>query len=108
MDKPEVSVVITTYKRPEKLGRAIKSVLNQSLKDWELIIVDDNNADSPFRKETGAFMEGYLGDSRIRYIKHEKNAGAPAARNTGIKAAMGAYIALLDDDDEFGLRWGKN
>ena len=101
MDKPEVSVVITTYKRPEKLGRAIKSVLNQSLNDWELIIVDDNNADSPFRAETETFMTGYLGDSRIRYIKHEKNSGAPAARNTGIKAAVGTYIALLDDDDEF-------
>ncbi|MBQ7745857.1 MAG: glycosyltransferase family 2 protein, partial [Spirochaetia bacterium] len=100
-NKPEVSVVITTYKRPEKLGRAIKSVLDQSLKDWELIIVDDNSVDSPFRAETEAFMAGYLGDSRIRYIKHEKNSGAPAARNTGIKAAVGTYIALLDDDDEF-------
>ena len=69
-NKPEVSVVITTYKRPGKLGRAIKSVLDQSLKDWELIIVDDNNADSPFRAETEAFMATYLGDSRIRYIKH--------------------------------------
>ena len=101
MDKPEVSVVITTYKRPEKLARAIKSVLDQTLKDWELIIVDDNNADSPFRAETEAFMESYLADPRIRYIKHEKNSGAPAARNTGIKAAVGTYIALLDDDDEF-------
>ena len=101
MDKPEVSVVITTYKRPEKLGRAIKSVLNQTLRNWELIIVDDNNADSPFRQETEAFMASYLSDSRVRYIKHEKNSGAPAARNTGIKAAVGTYIALLDDDDEF-------
>ena len=100
-NKPEVSVVITTYKRPGKLGRAIKSVLDQSLEDWELIIVDDNNADSPFRAETEVFMATYLGDSRIRYIKHEKNSGAPAARNTGIKAAVGTYIALLDDDDEF-------
>ena len=100
-NKPEVSVVITTYKRPGKLGRAIKSVLDQSLEDWELIIVDDNNGDSPFRAETEAFMATYLGDSRIRYIKHEKNSGAPAARNTGIKAAVGTYIALLDDDDEF-------
>ncbi|MBR4797518.1 MAG: glycosyltransferase family 2 protein, partial [Spirochaetia bacterium] len=101
MDKPEVSVVITTYKRPEKLARAIKSVLDQSLKDWELIIVDDNSAGSPFRAETEAFMASYLADSRVRYIKHEKNSGAPAARNTGIKAAVGTYIALLDDDDEF-------
>ncbi len=100
-NKPEVSVVITTYKRPGKLGRAIKSVLDQTLKDWELIVVDDNNADTPFRQETESFMEPYLADSRIRYIKHEKNAGAPAARNTGIKAAVGTYIALLDDDDEF-------
>ena len=101
MDKPEVSVVITTYKRPEKLGRAIKSVLDQTLKEWELIIVDDNNGDSPFRSETEAFMASYLADPRVRYIKHEKNSGAPAARNTGIKAAAGTYIALLDDDDEF-------
>ncbi|MBR0318476.1 MAG: glycosyltransferase family 2 protein [Spirochaetia bacterium] len=101
MDKHEVSVVITTYKRPDKLGRAIRSVLNQTLKDWELIIVDDNNADSPFRQETEAFMADYLADSRIRYIKHEKNSGAPEARNTGIKAAVGTYIAFLDDDDEF-------
>ena len=97
----EVSVVITTYKRPDKLGRAIKSVLSQTLKKWELIVIDDNSADTPFRKETESFMEPYLSDSRIRYIKHEKNAGAPAARNTGIKAAKGSYIAFLDDDDEF-------
>lgn len=97
----EVSVVITTYKRPDKLGRAIKSVLSQTLKKWELIVVDDNSTDTPFRKETESFMEPYLSDSRIRYIKHEKNAGAPAARNTGIKAAKGSYIAFLDDDDEF-------
>ena len=95
----EVSVVVTTYKRPDKLGRAIKSVLSQTLKKWELIVVDDNSADTPFRKETESFMEPYLSDSRIRYIKHEKNAGAPAARNTGIKAAKGSYIAFLDDDD---------
>jgi len=100
-ENPEVSVVITTYKRPEKLSRAISSVLAQTLKDWELLIVDDNDSGSEYRKETESFIAPYLADSRIKYIKHDKNSGAPAARNTGIKAAVCEYVALLDDDDEF-------
>lgn len=104
---PEVSVIITTYKRPEKLGRSIRSVLSQTFKNWELLVVDDNDEGSSFREETEAFMAPYLlqnggsPDGRIKYIKHEKNMGAPEARNTGIKNSAGEYIAFLDDDDEF-------
>ena len=90
-NKPEVSVVITTYKRPEKLGRAIKSVLSQSLKDWELIIVDDNNAESPFRAETETFMAGYLGDSCAKCSAVGRNGTSmsrkPSSRNAAIVAS---------------------
>lgn len=103
-----VSVVITTCGRePDILRRAIDSVLCQTYTDWELIVVDDSPRDYVRRDEVrqavetiGQRMEGPEG-SRIRYIAHEVNSGACAARNTGLAAAKGEYIAYLDDDDEW-------
>lgn len=94
-----VSVIIPTYKRSEQLGRAIKSVLNQTYPYFEIIIVDDNDSDSVYRKQTECFMERYKNDSRIIYIKHHHNLNGAAARNTGIKNAQGKYVTFLDDDD---------
>lgn len=98
--KPKVSVIIPTYKRPLFLRRAIQSVLNQTYENIELIVVDDNNSDDDFRKETESLMNE-LKDKRIRYIKHKRNKNGSAARNTGIRLATGKYITFLDDDDEF-------
>lgn len=97
---PKVSVVIPTYKRPKYLKRALDSVLRQTYKNIEIIVVDDNNSDDEYRIETEKFMKKF-NDSRIKYIKHERNKNGSAARNTGIKNSSGKYITFLDDDDEF-------
>lgn len=90
----QVSVIIPTYNRADMVGDAIQSVLDQTYGDWELIVVDDGSTD-----DTRAVVARF-NDSRIRYI-HQENRGLPAARNTGIRAAQGAYIAFLDSDDCF-------
>lgn len=92
---PKVSVVLATYKRQDVLPRAIQSVVDQTLPDWELLLVDDEPSD-----DTQAIAESF-GDGRIRYLRHERNRGLCAARNSGIRAARGRYVAFLDDDDVF-------
>jgi len=92
---PLVSVIIPTYNRAHLLGRAIQSVLNQTYQDFELIIVDDASSDN-----TEEVVKSFH-DDRIKYIRHDENKGAGAARNTGIKAARGEYIAFQDDDDKW-------
>ena len=95
-----VSAIITTYKRPpEVVERAAKSVLNQTYSDVELIIVDDSPASYELR-DSVHYMASSLGE-RVTYVQHEKNMGACAARNTGIKHAKGEFVAFLDDDDEW-------
>ena len=96
-----VSVIMPTFKRSEKLGNAISSIKNQTYKNIEIIIVDDNDPDSVYRNETEKFMEQYKNDKQIRYIKMKQNGGGAAARNFGIENAKGDYIAFLDDDDEY-------
>lgn len=95
---PIVSVVIPTYNRAEYLPRAVDSVLEQTITDLEVIIVDGASTD-----DTESVVKEYS-DPRIRYIRHEENRGASAGRNTGIKAAEGAFVAFLDDDDEWQPR----
>ena len=68
---PIVSVIIPTYKGSSALNRAIDSVLCQSYKEIEIIVVDDNDPTSDERKNTEALMSRYIGDKRIRYIKHQ-------------------------------------
>lgn len=101
MNSPVVSVVIPTYKRVGYLERAIDCVISQTYQDWELIVVDDNDEGSSYRQETETFMARYADNPRINYLKHKKNKGAPAAKNTGIVSSRGRYIAFLDDDDEW-------
>ncbi|MDM5329839.1 glycosyltransferase family 2 protein [Neobacillus sp. CF12] len=96
-----VSVVIPTYKRADTLPRAIDSVLNQSYKNIEIIVVDDNNPDTEYRKYTESIMDMYKKYKNVIYLKHDKNKNGSAARNTGIRHANGEYIMFLDDDDEF-------
>jgi glycosyltransferase involved in cell wall biosynthesis len=92
---PTVSVIIPTYNRAHLLGRSLRSVLNQTYQDFEIIVVDDASTDD---SETVILS---LDNEKIRYLRHEKNKGATAARNTGIKAAKGSYIAFQDSDDEW-------
>lgn len=100
-----VTAVITTYKRgPAMVLRALNSILQQTLKDIEVIVVDDSPDDYSFRDDVKAMVleqRDIHKEVEIRYIQHEKNLGACAARNTGLAAARGEYIAYLDDDDEW-------
>lgn len=92
-----VSVIIPTYNRAHLLDFSVKSVLNQTLSDFELLIIDDGSTDET-RKKVFSFA-----DDRIKYIP-KANAGVASARNVGLNAAQGAYVAFLDDDD----RWPNN
>lgn len=86
---PTVSVIISTYNLAHPVGRGIRSLLAQTYKDFEIIAVDDASTDNT----TEAI--GSFNDPRIRYIRHEKNRGCSAARNTGIKVAGGEYNDFL-------------
>ena len=88
------SVIIPTYNRPNDLRPAIDSVLKQNFKNFEIIVVNDAG-------ENVAHIITEFNDKRIRYLEHEFNKGLAAARNTGLKAADGEYVAFLDDDDIF-------
>ncbi len=88
---PFVSVILPTYNRSAFVGRAIDSVLSQSYTDFELIVVDDGSTD-----DTPALLARY--GNFIKVIR-QKNQGVSAARNSGIRAAAGSVIALLDSDD---------
>lgn len=99
--KPLVSVIIPTYGSPDFLERGIQSVIGQTYKYWELIVVDDNNDGTKERIETASIMKKFADDSRIIYIQHECNKNGAAARNTGITSAKGEYISFLDSDDEY-------
>lgn len=101
MKQPKVSIIIPTYKRPDILLRAIESVLKQTYKNIEVIVVDDNSPCTEYRKNTENNMSKYRNNPLVKYIKHSKNINGSAARNTGIKVSNGKYIAFLDDDDEF-------
>ena len=95
---PKVSIVIPTYNSEKFIDRTIKSVLNQTFQNFELIIVDDCSVDNT-RKMIREFQKQ---DDRIKLIALEKNSGAPAhPKNVGIKNAKGEYIAFLDHDDEW-------
>lgn len=93
-----ISVVIPLYNRRDEIGRALASVLRQSRLPDEIVVVDDASRDD------SADVVAALGDSRIRLLRHERNRGAATARNTGIAAAQGDWIALLDSDDEWDAR----
>ncbi len=94
MNQPLVSTVIPTFNRATYLGRAIKSVLDQTYPHQEVIVVDDGSTD-----HTAAFMQAEYGnDARVRYLQ-QPNQGVSVARNTGMSAATGEFIALLDSDD---------
>ncbi|SEN29483.1 Glycosyltransferase involved in cell wall bisynthesis [Terribacillus saccharophilus] len=96
-----VTVVIPTYQRSDTLPRAIDSVLNQNYKNVEIIVVDDNDPASSFRKQTELVMDGYKKVEKVKYIQHDYNKNGSAARNTGFKNSNGEYLMFLDDDDEF-------
>ena len=90
---PMVSIVIPTKDRVALLGATLDSVLAQTYSSWELIVVDDGSTDS-----TPDLLAGY-DDPRLRVLNHPESRGVAAARNTGLHAATGTYVAYLDSDN---------
>lgn len=89
--RPVISVVIPTHNRPLWLRRAVDSALGQSFREIEVIVVDDGST-PPAELDA-------LQDPRLRILHHDTPRGGAAARNTGVSAAQGEFIAFLDDDD---------
>ncbi|MHC1724377.1 MAG: glycosyltransferase family A protein [Aminipila sp.] len=98
-NKEKVSVIITTYGESKRLKRAIDSVLFQTYKNFEIIVIDDNDPKSICRNLTEKVMENYKTFDNVFYLKHMKNCNGSTARNTGIRKANGEYICFLDNDD---------
>ncbi|MNI21496.1 putative glycosyltransferase EpsJ [compost metagenome] len=92
-EKPFFSVIIPTYNRERYIGEAINSVLQQTCKDYEIIVVDDGSTD-----HTAQIVKSF--GAQVRYVS-QKNSGPSEARNTGIRLAKGEFIAFLDSDDRF-------
>lgn len=95
MKSPLVSVIIPAYNQAEFLAETVQSVLNQTYRNFEIIVVNDASTDN-----TDEVM-AQMTDPRLKYIVHEKNQRLSAARNTGINASKGEIIFLLDADDLF-------
>ena len=94
---PYVSIIMSTYNRANLLPRAIESVLNQTYKNFEFIIVDDASPDN-----TEEVVRQYQKkDGRIIYLKNQSNSKIQITLNNGLRAAKGKYIARIDDDDEW-------
>jgi len=90
---PKVSIILPTHNRAMTIKKSVESILEQTYKDFELIIIDDNSSDNTY----GLVMA--FGDNRIQYTKLEKQMGAAYARNVGLKKAAGDYLAFQDSDD---------
>ena len=92
--KDLVSIITPVYNAQKTIKATLDSIVSQSYKEWELILVDDASTD-----QSKAIVEPYLKDKRIKWIDMAQNSGAAKARNTGIDYARGQYIAFLDSDD---------
>jgi len=88
-----VSIIMPSYNTAPYIAESIQSVIDQTYKDWELIIVDDCSTDNTDEVITS------LHDERIRYFKNKKNGGAAVSRNKALRKAKGKWIAFLDSDD---------
>ncbi|MEZ4866323.1 MAG: glycosyltransferase family 2 protein [Caldilineaceae bacterium] len=95
MNNPTFSIILPTHNRAHLLSRAITSVLNQTFRDFELLIIDDGATDNT------ADVVSSFQDRRIKYIYRQSSGGASVARNTGIRKSKGRLITFLDDDDEY-------
>jgi len=91
-----VSIIVPTNNRADLLSTALNSIMNQTYKNWETIVVANNCCD-----HTSAVMDRYLKNSRFHFINIPDAIGGAAARNVGLQKARGKYIAFLDDDDEW-------
>jgi glycosyltransferase involved in cell wall biosynthesis len=91
-----VSVIVPTFNRAQVVDRAIRSIIKQTFRPAEIIVIDDCSSD-----DTEGIISAYLGAIPLTYIRLERNGGGSAARNVGILRANGEYISFLDSDDEW-------
>lgn len=89
-----VSIIMPSYNTGHYIRESIKSILNQTYQNWELIIVDDCSTD-----DTEEILRTFLDDKRITYLKNERNSGAAVSRNKALREAKGKWVAFLDSDD---------
>lgn len=95
---PAISVIVPVYKAEAFLAKCVESILNQTFSDFEILLIDDGSPDN-----SGAMCDEYAAlDSRVRVI-HQENGGVSAARNAGMAAAQGDYLAFCDSDDYLEL-----
>jgi glycosyltransferase involved in cell wall biosynthesis len=92
---PKISVIIPTWNRADKIKKAIKSALNQTVQDLEVLICDDHSTDNTFQ------VVSSFNDSRVIWIPGERGGRPAIPRNRGIKVKQGEWIAFLDSDDEW-------
>jgi glycosyltransferase involved in cell wall biosynthesis len=93
--QPKITIIVPLYNKVAEVGRALKSILTQTISEYELLIIDGGSTDGSLN-----VVEPYLQDSRIRLL-HQKSKGLPAGRNEAILEAKGDLIAFLDADDEW-------
>ena len=89
-----VSIIMPSWNTEKFIAESIQCVIDQSYKNWELIIVDDCSSD-----HTDEIVAPFLSDNRIKYLHNEKNSGAAITRNKALREAQGEWIAFLDSDD---------
>lgn len=94
VESPVISIIAPCYNGEKFIRKAILSVLNQSYRNWELIIVDDGSTD-----RSKALIRPYLGDTRIRLLENSTNKGIPQTKNRALSEATGEYVAFIDQDD---------
>lgn len=94
-EKELISIVMPAYNCEKYIEDAIKSVMNQTYKNWELIVLDDGSKDNTVNIINGLAAQ----DKRIKFYQNEKNQGVSVTRNRGISLAKGEWIAFLDSDD---------
>lgn len=95
MQTPLVSVILPVYNRKDLFPRTLKSIVNQTYGNLEVLVIDDGSSED-LKSVTDSFK-----DPRIKYLRHNVNKGVAEARNTGLRAAKGEFIAFLDSDDEY-------
>lgn len=100
-NKPLVSCIIPSYKRSDTVIRAIDSALNQTYDNIEVLVVDDNYNGDEYSQSLHKLIQKYENEPRVRLITQEKHINGAEARNAGVRASNGDYIAFLDDDDEW-------
>lgn len=93
---PTITAVLTTYRRPERAQRALRSILAQTLPPTEIVVVEDGSTSKGLTD-----LVEQVAHRGVKYVRHEKNRGLAAARNTGLGLSTGEYVAYLDDDDEW-------